>query len=89
MPVLEKNSTLTLLKIASSITFTNFALAVGLYIAEFSSNTFEKKAKGFGNMQFVSYICVLKSVEAAFSGILPKVAVVISLCNYFVFTGNH
>ena len=40
-------------------------------------------------MQFVSYICVLKSVEAAFSGILPKVAVVISLCNYFVFTGNH
>ena len=34
MPVLEKNSTLTLLKIASSITFTNFALAVGLYMQE-------------------------------------------------------
>ena len=34
MPVLERNSTLTLQKIASSCTFTNFALAVGLYNAK-------------------------------------------------------
>ena len=74
---------------AKAVTFTTLNMQPLQAVAEFSSNTFEKKAKGFGNMQFVSYICVLKSVEAAFSGILPKVAVVISLCNHFVFTGNH
>ena len=42
MPVLEKNSTLTLLKIAYSITFTNFALAVGLYTLKISQEFHEK-----------------------------------------------
>ena len=57
MPVLEKNSTLTLLKIASSITFTNFALAVGLYNARKFSDFKANVAAKFGRFRKSAYIC--------------------------------